>query len=448
MAKDSPAPSTITESTTATTDDGSSTKADHLCVLIHGLWGNPTHLAHLSTSLSTKYPSSRLKVLVAKSNAGSFTYDGVEVGGERVTHEIESELGALKSSGHNITKLSIVGYSLGGLIARYAVGLLFSKGWFQKLQPMNFTSFASPHLGVRTPTVSWGSNVWNVIGARTLSMSGQQLFTVDRFRDTGRPLLSVMCDPGSIFMRGLAAFKHRSLYCNIVNDRSAPYYTTAITETDPYKDLDYIRINYLEGYEPIMVDHSDPVQEVTAQVQLGLWERLTTRGGAFAERIPYFLLMSLLIPVGFSVFAVNAGIQTFTSARRIQAHQSGLAGIAKGNYLFPLMIEDAHEENNSDDGGVIVEPKSESAHSPSHSHARPSRTRAKSFRRIEFPKLKLDPLQVEMVDRLGALGWSKYPVHIHKIRHSHAAIIRRMAANRYEEGLTVSRHWLDEDFEI
>lgn len=42
----------------------------------------------------------------------------------------------LIGEGQNIKKLSIVGYSLGGLIARYAIGLLYSKGWFDKLEPV------------------------------------------------------------------------------------------------------------------------------------------------------------------------------------------------------------------------------------------------------------------------------------------------------------------------
>ena len=34
----------------------------------------------------------------------------------------------IESKGGNIKKLSIIGYSLGGLVSRYAVGLLYSNG--------------------------------------------------------------------------------------------------------------------------------------------------------------------------------------------------------------------------------------------------------------------------------------------------------------------------------
>ncbi|KAG9816752.1 DUF676-domain-containing protein, partial [Aureobasidium melanogenum] len=184
--------------------------ADHLCILIHGLWGNPKHLKNLATSLQAEYPKDKLHVLLTKSNSNNFTYDGIELGGERTTNEIEEEIKILEKDGRRITKISIVGYSLGGLVARYVVGLLYSKGYFDRIQPVNFTTFATPHLGVRSPLLGPHNYLWNVLGARTLSTSGRQLFTVDSFRDTGRPLLTVLADPSSVFIRGLAKFKHRT----------------------------------------------------------------------------------------------------------------------------------------------------------------------------------------------------------------------------------------------
>jgi hypothetical protein len=86
--------------------------------------------------LRERYPEDKLHVLVAKRNAGSFTYDGVDTGGERVAEEVERKIEELAESGHDITKISVVGYSLGGLIARYAIGLLFHRGVFEKIQPV------------------------------------------------------------------------------------------------------------------------------------------------------------------------------------------------------------------------------------------------------------------------------------------------------------------------
>lgn len=78
-----------------------------------------------------------MQILVTKSNSRNFTYDGIEIGGERVFAEIEAVLLAAErgtDGAQPISKISVVGYSLGGLVARYAVGLLYLKGWFEKIE--------------------------------------------------------------------------------------------------------------------------------------------------------------------------------------------------------------------------------------------------------------------------------------------------------------------------
>jgi hypothetical protein len=51
----------------------------------------------------------------------------------------------------SLTTISVVGNSLGGLYARYALSLLFdpSTSLIAGLQPGTFLTIASPHLGVR-----------------------------------------------------------------------------------------------------------------------------------------------------------------------------------------------------------------------------------------------------------------------------------------------------------
>lgn len=132
----------------------------------------------------------------------------------------------------------------------------------------NFTTFASPHLGVRTPLRGWHNHVWNVLGARTLSASGRELFTIDKFRDTGRPLLEVLADPDSIFIKGLAKFERRTLYANIVNDRSAVYYTTGISKKDPFVNLDKVKLNYVKGYDDVILDPEHPVEPLPEEASL------------------------------------------------------------------------------------------------------------------------------------------------------------------------------------
>lgn len=128
---------------------GASREAQHLCVLVHGLWGNPNHLEAMAQSLREKHPEENLHILVAKRNSGSFTYDGIELGGERVCQEIEEEIDRLAKEGQEIKRLSLVGYSLGGLVARYAVGLLESKGFFDNIKPV-VSSFSNPQPSYRS----------------------------------------------------------------------------------------------------------------------------------------------------------------------------------------------------------------------------------------------------------------------------------------------------------
>lgn len=103
---------------------------------VNQLWGNPEHLKSVAKALRAAHPPEKLYLLLAKRNTGNSTYDGIERGGERVCVEIEEELEAIKAKGGKITKLSVVGYSLGGLVARYAIGLLGAKGLFDEIEPV------------------------------------------------------------------------------------------------------------------------------------------------------------------------------------------------------------------------------------------------------------------------------------------------------------------------
>src|SRR5690606_28921745 len=140
------------------------------------------------------------------------------------------------------------------------------------------------------PLRGWSNHIWNVLGARTLCMSGRQLFGIDKFRDTGKPLLAVLADPNSIFMCGLAKFKRRTLYTNIVNDKSSVYYTTGIAKTDPYADLSKVKVRYLKGYEDVILDPEDPVSLApTAQEP----EPLIATFERWAKRVPFLIALAL-----------------------------------------------------------------------------------------------------------------------------------------------------------
>ncbi|KAJ5093401.1 hypothetical protein N7456_009262 [Penicillium angulare] len=447
----------------------SSSKAHHLCVLVHGLWGNPSHLDYMVAALKERHGEDNIHILCPEGNSGNFTYDGVEVGGERVVHEVEETLQRLEKQGQKTTKLSIVGYSLGGLVARYAVGLLHANGLLDKVQPMNFTTFASPHVGVRTPNKGVGGHIWNGLGPRLVSMSGQQLFMVDSFRDTGRPLLSLLADPESIFIQGLKRFQNKSVYGNVVNDRTTAFYSTLFTKTDPFRNLDDININYVEGYDQVIVNPDKFLLPLEPKEPESCASEKWRRFKLFAENMPFYLLVMLLLPPAAAVFCINSGVQTLRSQKRIRLHLEGTGRALFGKYKVPLLVQDVQHVMDEvvESANARQEPDYLSSSDPetsdsSENIARKSMKRNKTKTRLsakfkrsdtekstpEFSTLALTSDQFDIIDSLNDVGFRKYPVYIHNHRHSHAAIIVRIQKNAFDEGKTVMKHWLDNEFAI
>lgn len=323
-------------------------------------------------------------------------------------------------------------------------------------------------------------------------MSGQQLFLTDSFRDTGRPLLVVLADPKSIFMRGLARFGRRTLYANAVNDRTAQYYTTAISRIDPFVDLRAVQVHYVKGYDDVILDPDHPVSALATRAELPKgWKRCVVDGQAVIGKAPTMVLLGLLLPVGLVAFLINSGIQSVRSSRRIQLHEQGKAGIGIGTYRIPLMIEDveravegvvkdarprrvSHTEQQLGDpardpneretiprsSNLSTSSTIPAAVTPS-SATPPSSPEEEEDEEIDddeeallsdgesaFPALALSEEQLEMIRSLDRLGFRKYPVHIHHDRHSHAAIIVRMSKKTFDEGRVVVRHWLENEFDI
>ncbi|KAK5628695.1 hypothetical protein RRF57_004410 [Xylaria bambusicola] len=421
-----------------------------------GLWGNPNHMNQIAKALRAAHPEDQLHLLLAKRNSGNFTYDGVELGGERVCVEIEEEIESIRKRGGNITKLSIVGYSLGGLVARYAIGLLSAKGVLDQVEPVNFTTFATPHLGVRAALRGWYDKIWNRLGARILSESGRQLFIVDSFRDTGRPLLSILADPDSIFMTGLKKFKRRTLYSNVTNDRTVNHYTSMITKIDPYVDMTKVKVSYVKGYEDVILDQTNPFEPLQPAGPKSTMHTVTTDGLSYIKNGPYILALSIVLPIGITAFLLNSVVQTIRSSRRIQLHETGKAGIQIEKYRMPLWIkefqgtvEDVYENlNNSQKQAYLTSP----GEIDSDSTLNIVRTDILDLEcrgaEPHMPTLALAPCQFDMITALDSVGWRKYPVWIHKVRHSHAAIIVRTDKPSFSEGLIVLKHWLDGEFLI
>lgn len=387
----------------------------------------------------------------ANSNAHSSTYDGVDIGGERLTHEIEQKIEELSTTGGHVRKLSIVGFSLGGLIARYAIGLMYQTGVFKSIEPVNFTTFATPHLGCSSSIPGWRRNLFDTLGSQRLSTSGRQLFLVDNFRDTGRPLLSVLADPKSTFVSGLALFQRRSLYANICNDYGVPYFTAAISRLNPFEDLRESELRYLP-------DQASPV--ILDTTQWSLDDRIGAREGRarFWNDVPTYAALAVLLPLCLPPLLVISVYQTYRSEQRLRRHEGGLAGLPLDRYRTGLAKDTAtaHDSLKADmqqEPGLAayllptlpLSPGSPS--SPTSSQATkddlPKLTAEKVCQQTCLSSLKLTPERIEMCNNLNQLEFLKFPVRIRKSQHAHAAIIARSPKESHSEGKVVRAHWAE-----
>lgn len=295
-------------------------------------------------------------------------------------------------------------------------------------------------------------------------MSGRQLFGIDKFRDTGRSLLSVLADPESIFIQGLAQFQHRSLYANVVNDRTVTYYTAAISQTDPFVKVDDLQVNYVPGYQEVILDRENPVSPKGPVEPQALAQRITSGTRMVLGRVAITAALAVFLPIGITGFLLNSVVQTVRSGQRIQLHTQGRAGIDPARYRIPLMINAVRQEaeqvfestNNSQQQDYLSAGSEDMASttqptSPGWSLRRKSLAKSdidsieeqKTALPMEFPTLALTQDQFKMIEALDNVGFKKYPVYIHNHRHSHAAIIVRMVKPSFDEGKLVIKHWLD-----
>ncbi|ORE18828.1 DUF676-domain-containing protein [Rhizopus microsporus] len=141
-----------------------------LVVLSHGLWGNKGHMNYIKNQLIQRYKNS--------------------------IYVIQKTIKRLNNANKKVVKISMIGYSLGGLILRYAIGVLGEKGVFEDVIPDYFITFATPHMGVRLPDKGFFSKIFNFTTSKFISRSGEQLQLRDKFGKKEKPLIQTLSDPG------------------------------------------------------------------------------------------------------------------------------------------------------------------------------------------------------------------------------------------------------------
>ncbi|MFQ6639655.1 hypothetical protein Gotur_016794 [Gossypium turneri] len=229
----------------------------HLVIMVNGLIGSAQDWKFAAKHFLKKYPEDVI-VHCSKRNSSIFTFDGVDVMGDRLAEEVKYVI----SRHPSVQKISFVGHSLGGLIARYAIARLFEQDLTQEnsqtngdsradqledswlegnvkckmagLEPVNFITLASPHLGSRwhkQVPLFRGSHVLEKAATRTswfLGRTGKHLFLTDG-KDGKPPLLLQMATEAELqtyscilslnCRSALLSFKRRVVYANASFDR-------------------------------------------------------------------------------------------------------------------------------------------------------------------------------------------------------------------------------------
>ncbi|KAH8108868.1 DUF676-domain-containing protein [Phellopilus nigrolimitatus] len=467
-----------------------STRNVHLLVLIHGMWGNPVHLAEMNRIIAeTKGPGSamssggesdsdvELDVLVSQTNRDESTYDGIDWGGERVADEVHERVKEIENAGRQVIRFSVTGYSLGGLLARYVIGVLHQRSFFDKIQPVNFSTFATPHIGlVRSPTV-W-SFITYTLGPRLLSRTGEQVYVVDQWGDSGRGLLEVMADQKELFYQALSLFPNICIYGNAVNDTTVPYVTALIETVDPFAERAETGINveFDPKYDPIIISYSipDTPPDHTRPKPLSFaWFRAVKPSSFLPPPLQSLkfplnaiatLLIPILIPTFITLIIVRLTLHTRSSRARIRLLEHDENGReSKLVHAFSRLerelegavVEIAENDMGVDEGSEEVPEKlRQSSHwcrfleqvlrlNAGWSHA-PDESAEPG------PTLKnqplLSPAHLAMAHALNTLPQlSKYRVYLDPVRNSHATIIARDVKGFafHQRGWGVLRHWAD-----
>ncbi|KAK9465159.1 putative serine esterase-domain-containing protein [Lipomyces arxii] len=439
---------------------------DHLFVLLHGFWGNPSHLHKVRDLLLKKYP--KVQILIPSSYSGNLTYDGVAVCGNRVVDEIKSSIKTLqKSDGIEIKWFSIVGYSLGGLIARYVVGELFNSGFFDTVTPMNFATFATPHLGVCAGQNTVMRKVLNGYGRRLLSQSGRDMFL-------GKDgIVPELADPSGYYYAALAQFQRLSVYANICHDRSVPFFTAFITDQDPFTHLSVCKPHYLSKYSPNIVDLSVPMKMLVVPVKRP-WSRrdyiLVTVLCTVGPILILGAIATVTVSAQLSELRLTGIIKTDpVSGRKLTMDSSVATSKRKDHHeleasLVQAAVEDVMDMTEDSQESYISTNKDETNDSSTSVSSRVSdgdyqketvnnlnklcdaiaayKVSNPDFKGPSVESLDIESVQKRMARDLNALPWNKYAVHIHTTTHSHAAIVNR--SNKIPEGDVIIKHWVEQ----
>mmetsp|Transcript_9204 Transcript_9204/g.13624 ORF Transcript_9204/g.13624 Transcript_9204/m.13624 type:complete len:458 (+) Transcript_9204:42-1415(+) len=167
----------------------------HIYIFTHGIMGSGDDFTPLIRKLTKKgkEKGQEFEVFVDRSNEGVNSKDGIEIMANRLVDSFREWF--KNNLSYDLKQkylLSMVGYSIGGLVAREAIKILFSTSSedhsedqiVDYLIPGGYYSICTPHLGIRHP----GGKGVKQIGKRVFRHSSK-LLTRAMYGKTGKQLL-------------------------------------------------------------------------------------------------------------------------------------------------------------------------------------------------------------------------------------------------------------------
>ncbi|KAF8941011.1 hypothetical protein BGZ47_007521 [Haplosporangium gracile] len=397
--------------------------------------------------------------LSSNSSSASSSFSSLHSHSKINTDDTES------NKSRKVTQFSFLGYSLGGLIGRFAMGLLDMEKFFdpveqggQGIEPVYFVTMATPHLGIRKPPQTNFSKVYNYLSSRMLSRTGEQLQLIDDYAN-GKPVLLAMSEPESIFVHALNRFKRRAIYCNVRNDRSVPFWTASFSDADPFVELESLQIQYSSGYSSVIESYEPHDLEMLAQLQderaaalkeMPLSEKISNINWS---RYGLYALLPVLAPLWIIFASTTISYQGIDSRRRTKH-------MVTANETLNKIRDRASTTNLAryrDDGEGTEETQSEQQQ-PRLQRRRSTitvqRETGETSTIIEegtsysFPHLKsikplpLLPVQIEISRLLNQLEWKKVIIDIDGM-NAHASIVVREKRFANDGGVAAVQHLVD-----
>lgn len=289
-------------------------RKNHLIVLIHGLWGSAQNLSRLESVLHhslDETPSCKLHTYAPECFSHFKTYDGIESIGNYIIPDLFKHLERLRTEYDIIIEeISFVGYSLGGLIARYVIGELYEVGFFESIKPGFFTTFATPHLGV----TFYRNRILNVLGSHLLGQTGKDLFLVEDVKG----IVYVLCDPKKKYYKGLNLFKSKICIANAKFDRTVGFYSAFITKYDVFNDWNSVAAKYIDGLPSATLKENGKLiqcQVIDFQESERLDPKKNLHKSAQASPSHNKFALGILITVGMILFPVIFSVSLFATVK-------------------------------------------------------------------------------------------------------------------------------------